>query len=900
MRIMKKIRGAYYKDIKKVLQQASSSEEGLSLKEARKRYNPNKANILSKEKPYSSWKTFVSQFKNPLSYILIIAALVSFLVGEVIDAQVIILAVIINVVIGFFQENKANSALEKLKKLVAHNAIVIRDGKKQEIPSSRLVVGDIVVLRAGDVVLADARLIEVNELEVNEASLTGESMPVYKLVKESSKETVLAERQAVVYSGTNVLSGQALAVVVAIGQDTEIGKISEMVRKAEAGNTPLQEKMKQISRYLGYAVLVITLFLVVIGILKKADLLEVFISAVAVAVASIPEGLAMSVTVILSVGINQMVKKKALIRRLLAAETLGSITVICTDKTGTLTEGQMSFEEIIINSERFSLKDIEKEKGNNILEGAIKTALLCSDAVIDASSGKMSGSAIEISFLEAVKTLGYKRADFLCLEPRLAELPFKSARKFMLSLNEDKQKGSFNLYAKGAGEIILERCTKVVVEGKELSLNSELRNKILADYEKLTAQGLRVIALASKSFKDSPYRESLKEDDWNKLAQELVFVSLVSFKDPLRKDSAQTIALCKRAGIRPIIITGDHPNTALAIAKELDPELARAGVISGAELDKLSPKELLEILKKVSIFARVSPSHKIMIVEALQKQGEVVAMTGDGLNDSPALKAADIGISLGSGTEVTKETADMVLLDDNFSVIISAIKQGRTIFDNIRKSLTYLISDCFSEIILIIGSILFNTPLALLPTQILWINILNDGLPSFSLAFEEADKDIMDRLPVNKKEAFFNREMKAIILYLGIVRDSILFAIFLYVYKNLEKYGFSLNYLRTVFFATLILKSLSSVFSLRSFTTPIYRIKHLKNPFLLFAFFSGVVFLLLAVYVPTINRFLQTEALGARAWIFVVAVAIADTIGMEAIKHFFICRDKRKKKLLKI
>lgn len=742
--------------------------------------------------------------------------------------------------------------------------------------------------------MADARVIVANDLEINEASLTGESMPVYKSNKAVLEKTVLAERHSMVYSGTNILSGAGLGVVVAIASDTEIGKISEMVKKADGGKTPLQKKMEEVSRFLGLAVLIVCLFLFVIGIIKGLPWLEVFISAIAVAVASIPEGLAMAVTVILSVGIKQIAKKKALTRKLLAAETLGSITVICSDKTGTLTEGKMSFEQLTIKGKNYQLKDLKEDKNNLGFREILKAGILCSDVVIDNKTGKMNGSAIEVSFLEALAKISYQKKDFYKIEPRLKELPFKSSRKYMLSLHESVKDNGLNLYAKGAGEIILQK-SSYIKEGTEIvKLTEEKRAELIENYNKLTSQGLRVIALASKKLTESENKEEMKESDWELISSDLTFLSFVSFKDPLRKDSAKTIALCKKAGIRAIIITGDHPNTALSIAKELGSDLAKGGVLTGSDLDNLDEKSLQLTLKNVSVFARVSPSHKIRIVEALKKQGEVVAMTGDGLNDSPALKAADIGICLGSGTEVTKETADMVLLDDNFGVIVSAIKQGRIIFDNIRKSLTYLISDCFSEIVLIVGSILFNTPLALLPTQILWINIVNDGLPSFSLAFEEGDSDIMDRKPIDKKESVFNKEMKAIIIWLGISRDIILFFIFLYIFKNLDHFNFSVNYLRTLFFATLIAKSLLSVFSLRSFYVPIYKINHLKNSYLIFAALSSLVFLLLAVYLPLFNHFLKTEPLMLRSWIFVFSVAILNIIAMEIIKHIFFLKEKKK------
>jgi len=389
-----------------------------------------------------------------------------------------------------------------------------------------------------------------------------------------------------------------------------------------------------------------------------------------------------------------------------------------------------------------------------------------------------------------------------------------------------------------------------------------------------------------------PFALETEKKDWSQVDKNLIFVALVSFKDPLRREAYKTIALCKKAGIRPIIITGDHQNTALSIARELGFNLDQ-GVISGFELDNFTDKELLEAVKHNSVFARVSPSHKIKIVEALRANGEVVAMTGDGLNDSPALKAADIGICLGSGTEVAKETADMVLLDDNFSVIVSAIRQGRIIFDNIRKSLTYLISDSFSEIILVIGSILFNTPLALLPVQILWINIVNDGLPNFSLAFEGGDKNIMNRRPIKKDASVFNREMKTIIIWLGLGRDILLFCLFYYLFCHLDVYGFSVNYLRTLFFAILIVKSLLSLFSLRNFSAPIYKIKQFKNLYLFFSVFFGLAFLFVTVYFKPFHVFLKTEALSGGAWFLIFGIAFLNILALEMIKVFFNKRIKK-------
>ena len=463
----------------------------------------------------------------------------------------------------------------------------------------------------------------------------------------------------------------------------------------------------------------------------------------------------------------------------------------------------------------------------------------------------------------------------------------------MLSLHEENKK--YILYGKGAGEIIIDKCSNIQENGVIRKIEKNDLEKIKAEYNKLTESGLRVIALAFKNLEKKPINNKSEKVDWDKLDTGLTFVSLAAFKDPLRIDSKQTISLCRQAGIRPIIITGDHPGTAYAIAAELKISFNRSEVVTGPDLDKMDDKKLREAVKKFSVYARVSPEHKIRIVKALKHNGKVVAMTGDGLNDSPALKAADIGICLGSGTEVAKETADIVLLDDNFSVIVDAIKQGRIIFDNIRKSITYLLSDSFSEMVLILGSIIFHTPLALLPTQILWINILNDGLPNFSLAFEKGDDSVMKRRPLNREEPIFNKEMKAIVLGWGIARDILLFGLFFYLSKRLEILGWSVDYLRTIFFAMLIFKSITSIFSIRNLHLPIYKIPQFHNLYLFAAVAIGFLLMIGAVYLPFLNSVLKTAPLEISAWAIIIAVGIINLIITEIIKAYFIRQENKQK-----
>jgi len=883
----------YCLDSEDVLNSVNSSKTGLTSAEAKKRLAKNGPNVLLTEKPYSRLKVFISQFKNPLIYILILAGLASFFVGEKIDAQVITLAILINVTIGFIQEDKASTALNKLKSLIEHLSPVLRDGKEVAISTAEIVIGDILILRPGQLISADARLFQNSSLETNEASLTGESTPVAKSIKIVAEGTALADRNNMVYAGTGVSGGNGLAVVVATGKDMEIGKISEMVQEAIEEPTPLQEQLIGISKFLGIGVAFICIIILITGLINGIGLLIMFSSATAIAVAAIPEGLAVAVTVILALGMKQTVKKKALIRKLVAAETLGAITVICSDKTGTLTEGVMRLEELIFSNHRLKTSALlSKRDLMNLSEVhlAFKIGLFGNVATEVKNYLSHPGSALEIAFLKAALSLDFKADDILKIESKVAELPFSSDNKFMISLHRTDD--HYTLYEKGAGEVILEKCSYLEENGTTRLITAADRQKILTEYENLTASGMRVIALAYRRLDALHFDLDSESKDWPKIDNDLVFVALASFKDPLRREAAESIRLCQQAGIRPVIITGDHPGTALSIALELGICSKASDMISGEELDKVNEVDLRELVKRISVYARVSPRHKILIVNALIFNGEVVAMTGDGLNDAPALKAADIGICLGSGTEVAKETADLVLLDDNFSVIVGAIKQGRIIFDNIRKSITYLISDSFSEIILILGSIIFHAPLALLPTQILWINIVNDGLPTFSLAFEEGDDGVMNRRPINRNEPIFNGQMKAIVLGVGLVRDTMLFVLFYYLSLNLASLGWSLVYLRTLFFAILIFKSVTGIFSIRNFHLPIYKIKQNQNPYLFLAIFAGLVLMMLSIYLPFLNRFLQTAPLETGAWLIVVGVALINIIMLEAVKYYFI-RNKK-------
>jgi len=877
--------------IESCLRELKTSATGLTREEAEKRlkkYGPNK---LEEEKPLGRLTILLSQFKSPLIYVLLAAAIISFFLREYVDAGVIAGAVILNTIIGFFQENKANRALSKLREMVEHKALVLRDGREIVVDSSQLTIGDIIILQVGNRAPADGRVIEANNLQVNEANLTGESVPSSKSADKLSKGAALADQENMIFGSTIIVRGNGKAVVTSIGAKSEIGKIATLVKATEEEKTPLQLRLLRLSKFLGLAVVFICLFIIAIGVWQGRDFFEMFIVAVAIAVAAIPEGLAVAVTVILVLGMQRILKQKALTRKLVAAETLGSTTVICTDKTGTLTEGKMQVSNIVIGEKEFELRTPgsrqDKEEAK-IVSLALQIGMMCNDAVIENPREKLSqeriiGAPTETALLSAARQSGLDREKLLKIEPKIDELPFSSEAKFMITLHQDKA-GNYILYEKGAPEKLLDKASEFYHQGKPHKLTKAEKEKLVRVYESLTAKGLRVIGVALRQLKDLAWGKDGGEKDWELINKDLIFVGFIALKDPLRPEAKETIRVCRQAGIRPIIITGDHGLTARAIAEEVGIKVKAEDIITGETLEKMDDKKLEELVKRIDIYARVSPHHKLRIVKALQARGEVVAMTGDGINDSPALKAADIGVALGTGTDIAKETSDIVLLDNNFKTIVSAVMEGRIIFSNIRKVITYLISDSFSEVILIVGSIVAGTPLAILPAQILWVNIVNDGLPDFSLAFEKGDDGILAEKPVEKKEPIINREMKIIIFAAGLVRDFFILGIFYYLLRH----SLDIAYIRTIVFAAVGVDSLMYIFSLRSFKKPIWRLNPFSNPYLVGAVSFSLFLLLAAIYWPPLQMILSTVPLDLNSWLLVVSTGFLAIIIIEMIKHYFI------------
>lgn len=878
--------------IKECFKNLKSSPKGLSKKEASKRLEKHGLNKIEEEKGMSNLQIFLEQFKSPLIYILLIAGAISIFLGENIDASVIFGAVFLNTAIGYFQESKANQALSKLKQMVELKALVLRDGHEISINSSEITIGDIIILQAGNKVPADARLIESQDLQITEASLTGESVPSQKNIKKVSKGKALADRENMVYASTVIVRGSGKAVVTAVGADTEIGKIANLVQSTEEEKTPLQLRLTKLSRLLGILVLLISLSVLFIGIFQGRDFFEMFITSIAIAVASLPEGLVVAVTVILVLGMQRILKEKALTRRLVAAETLGSTTIICSDKTGTLTEGKMNVAHIVVGEKEYEVEDFGSRqiKGEaKYVSMALQIGMMCNEAIIENPNESLKkwriiGDPTETALLLAAYQSGLDKEKILKMEPKIDVLPFDSDKKFMITLH--KKKDGHVLYEKGAPERLLDKSSSFYHKGKAAKLNQKERNSLIRTYENLTEKGFRVIGVAFREFSDLDWNVNKK--DWDSIDKDLTFAGFIALQDPLRPEAKETIQVCREAGIRPIIITGDHKLTAKAIAEEVGLKARKENILTGDNLDNIDDSELKKIVNKIDIYARVSPHHKLRIIKAWQSRGEVVAMTGDGINDSPALKAADIGISLGNGTDIAKETSDLVLLDNNFKTIVSAVREGRVIFANIRKVITYLVSDSFSEVILIVGSILLGMPLAILPTQILWINIVNDGFPTFGLAFEKESGAVMRNKPLKKDEPIFNKEMKIIVLAAGLVRDFFIFSIFLFLFKH----GFDLDYTRTFVFAALGSNSLVYIFSLRSLERPIWKINPFSNLYLIAAVSASLFLLLIAIYWPPLQGILSTVPLSLNSWALISSTGIITIILIEMIKYRFISSAK--------
>lgn len=877
---------------KQVLHELNVDELGLSSKEATSRLNTNGYNRLPETKKFSPVALFFRQFKNPLIYILFFALIISFATKHYTDGWIIFAVVMISTVVGFLQEYKANNALSKLKQLITYKAKVIRNGKEMIVAQEELVPGDIILLSSGDKVPADARIIEGIDLEVIEASLTGESLPIEKNTLPVSPDTAMADRKNMVYQGTIVSRGNGKAVVTATGTKTEIGNIASLVHETEEGATPLQKQMIHFGKFIGIALIVINAGIFGLGIALGKPLFEMFMTSVAMIVAAVPEGLLPAMTVVLAIGMQRLAGQKGLVRKMLATETLGSVSVICSDKTGTLTQGEMRVAEIITQAKRIShdgnvFSESLEPDGDASHITALKIGLLCNNAIIENPNDaihdwKIVGNPTEKALLLAGRAAGIHQEHLREQVRRVFELPFDSENKYMVTGHRTGE-GHFISYIKGAPEMVLPFMTAVDVEGQEAQLTAQKKSNIQKQCDQMTSSSLRVIVVG--------YRRESSLGDYEKIVpgslHDFVYVGLIALKDPLRPEAKETVRLCQSAGIRPVIITGDHKLTTMAIAKDLDLHITESNVMEGVELDGISDEKLKSIINNITIFARVEPRHKIRVVTALQQNGEIVAMTGDGVNDAPALKKADIGVAVGSGTDVAKETADLVLFDDNFKTIVSAIERGRGTFDNIRKVILYLLSNSFNEVILITLSLLLGLPLVLLPVQILWIKMIEDSLPSMALSFDGVDKSIMNKPPRKKDEPILNSSMKKLLAMFFSTSTPVLFVIYYYYWLTTS----NISLAQTITFVGLGIASRFYIFSVRGLTQSIISYNPFKNQLVNWSTIFGFLMIIAAVYVPFLNKILHTVPLGVKEWLVLLAYALASLTAYEIGKKLFITRE---------
>ncbi|MBP9732389.1 MAG: cation-transporting P-type ATPase [Candidatus Magasanikbacteria bacterium] len=865
-----------------------SSKNGVTDEEARRRLEVHGKNeIPSGDQEVTGWKIFGEQFASPLIIILIVATIISFLLGEWVDVIVIAITIAANVLVGFIQEYQANAALKKLKNMVTYNATVIRKGETVRVSSREIVVGDIMVILAGDKIQADGRVIEVSECEVNEAVLTGEVEPQKKTSNTVLKKQVpIADRMNMVYRGTVVTRGRAQVVVTAIGGETEIGKIAEMVGSMGEESTPLQKQISKLGKTLGSAVVVMCAGILMLGLFSPSEHaekgIELFKTAVAVAVAAIPEGLAISMTIILAIGMKNILKRNALVRKLLAAETLGSVSVICTDKTGTLTEGNMSVVKVVTSRSVFGASDfMGKEIDDDSLEHdaryALKLGILCNDGMIEnytkaESEWTVSGNLTDSALIRYGAKIGLYKTELDHVYERLSDVPFDSKKKYMGVLATDNT--SRLVIMKGAPEKIYSRLHSYQVEGKAHVWNKKIEEYIKGKERALTGEGLRVIAVAYKETYSG--KKVLSEKDFS----DLVFVGLIAFADPLRGDVPATVRAAEKAGIRVIMMTGDHALTAHTIAQSAGIGTRSDRVCEGVELDALSDRELEEKIKTTSVFARVEPKHKMRVIKALQSKGHVVAMTGDGVNDAPALKAADIGVAVGSGTDVAKEIADVILLDNSFTTIVSSVEEGRGIYQNIKKVVLYLLSSSFSEVLLIASSIIAGMPLPVLPVQILWVNLIQDTFPVIALAFDRGSKQTMEERPRKRNAPIIDPEIRMIIIAKTIFANILLFGMFFYFHTTSDDIART----RTIMFLAFAVNSLFYIYAIRDLRKPMIRMRWFDNHYLTAAVIFGWTMLLLATYAAPFQKILHTVPLGVNEWIILLGFGIANLLLIEVLK----------------
>jgi len=846
----------HQKKIAEIFEELHSSFQGLSGEDAKRRLQKYGPNELTEKKGKSPFMMFLDQFRDFMILVLIAAAIISGIIGEASDTIAIIVIVCLNAVIGFVQEYRAEKAMAALKKMASPTATVIRNGMPETIAATQIVPGDIAVLEAGMVVPADMRIIETARLKVEEAALTGESASVEKHASPMQDEDLpLGDRKNMVYKGTLVSYGRGIGIVVATGMDTELGKIATMIQEEEETKTPLQKRLASFGQKLALAVLAICAIVFGIGLLRGAPPLLMLLTAISLAVAAIPEALPAVVTIALALGARKMVHQNALIRKLPAVETLGSVTYICSDKTGTLTLNKMTVEEIFADGKVHLSHDFDASKARELF-----TALAVSNDARADASGNVLGDPTETALYDIAGNKGYVKTDMERDFVRAAEVPFDSERKCMTTIHRHPD-GHYISFTKGAIDALIDKSVSILTSSGLKPIHAEEIHRING---KMSARGLRVLGIAMREWEALPIDVSPET-----VETELTILGLVGMMDPPREEAKEAVRLCKAAGIKPVMITGDHPITAKAIAERLGMiENDSKAIITGRELDKLSFEEFEERVEHIRVYARVAPEQKLKIVKALQDRGHFVAMTGDGVNDAPALKRADIGIAMGiTGTDVSKEASHMILLDDNFATIVKAVKEGRMIYDNIRKFIKYLLTTNSGELLTLFLAPLAGLPIPLLPIHILWINLLTDSLPALALSAEPAEKDIMARPPRHPKESIFAHGLGIHAVWVGFLMAATV--IFVQAWSIRTGHA----HWQTMVFTVLSLTQLGHVLAIRSETESLFKMGIFTNKYLIGAVALTFGLQLATVYVPALNPIFKTEPLTPAELIFTLALS---------------------------
>ena len=882
----------YLKSSAEVLGELSTDVQGLDKAEAERRLEQNGKNKLVEGKKESLLRRFMKQLAEPMTIILIVAAIIS--AGVEIyngvaqnhwefpaDVVIILAVVLINAILGVFQESKAEKAIEALQEIAKATSKVIRNGHQMSVPSEELVVGDIIVLEAGDAVPADARIIECASMKIEEAALTGESVPVTKqeeaLCAGTNGDVSLGDRKNMVFMGSTVVYGRGKAVVTATGMNTEMGKIADALAQAEEGKTPLQMKLSQLSKILTYLVIGICIVIFGVQLLRGGvglePIMSSFMLAISLAVAAIPEGLATVVTIVLSIGVTNMSKRNAIIRKLTAVETLGCTQIICSDKTGTLTQNKMTVVDHYGDDEK-------------LLANAMS---LCSDAEFDVETQTAIGEPTECALVNYAESLGLGKNTQKSVYVRISEAPFDSMRKMMSTVHQTAY-GTLTQFTKGAPDEILVRCTSALIDGKTVPMTNEIRGSILSANKAMADKALRVLAVAKKELTEVP-----RSYEPEALENELCFVGLVGMIDPVRPEVKPAIDECRSAGIRPIMITGDHKDTAVAIALQLGIIDNADQAITGAELNEISDEEFESAVEKYSVYARVQPEHKTRIVNAWRKKGKVTAMTGDGVNDAPSIKNADIGVGMGiTGTDVTKNVADMILADDNFATIVSAVGEGRRIYDNIRKAIQFLLASNLSEVL----SIFFATLIGFTifqPVQLLWINLITDCFPALALGMEKPEKDVMSRKPRDSKEGVFAGGLGFAVFYQGFL-VTVITVISYFAGHYFETGNFEITnsvHGTTMAFLTLAMCEVFHAFNMRSLHGSIFKIKG-QNLWLWGAGALSLILTSAVVLIDPVARLFDMVAIGWKEYLVAMALGFLIIPIVEVIKVFSRMTDKKK------